>query len=489
MKKENRTLYSINNMNENRKQKSLTPILLTEKEASYQTVKDLKEIIKNDDVLNIAVTGPYGSGKSSVLKTFMHEAKSNVRILDISLATLDAEEDMCELEIEAKEEETNTAKSIGIGAKKPTNNSPETTSVKPPIKKQHNIDQTELLNRKIEFSILQQLVYRKSLESLPFSRLKKIRHMPKRTINNTAFLFVLALVLFAFATKSSLFQIPVLYKTFGVSIGMQNAIGICSVIILLAVLYSVVVYVLTNFSGLRLQNITLGGSKIDMRDEGSIFNLYLDEILYFFQCTDYNVVIIEDLDRFDNTDIFLKLRELNHLINKSEMVGRTVRFIYAVKDDLFKDSARTKFFDYITTVIPVITTNNSKDKLKEALEELGHEGEISDEDIRDIAFHIDDMRLLQNIVNEYHQYSKRLNNPEHPLVAKKMLAMMTVKNYYPRHFSDLHLRKGCLYNALSHSARAQYIETALNVALVQEEEVKRTKDAYERSFHLSENLT
>ncbi len=481
-------------MSENRKQKSLTPIILTEAEASYQTVIDLKEIIRNDDVLNIAVTGPYGSGKSSVLKTFMHEAGSDVRILDISLATLDAEEDVYEPEIESKDIESSTAEHIGKGTKKAANipaekasvKTPVRGSVKKPVKKQYDIEHTELLNRKIEFSILQQLVCRKSLDSLPFSRLKKIRHMPKRTINNTAFLCVLTIVLFAFATKSSLFQVPVLYQTFRISVGLQNAISICTIIIILAVLYSVIVYALTHFSGLKLQNITLGGSKIDMRDEGSIFNRYLDEILYFFQCTDYNVVIIEDLDRFDNTDIFLKLRELNHLINKSEMVGRTVKFIYAVKDDLFKDSARTKFFDYITTVIPVITTNNSKDKLKEALEELGHEGEISDEDIRDIAFHIDDMRLLQNIVNEYHQYSKRLNNPEHPLVAKKMLAMMTVKNYYPRHFSDLHLRKGCLYNALSHSARVQYIETALDVALVQEEEVKRTKDAYERSCHLSE---
>ena len=250
-------------MSEKRKQKSLTPILLTEKEASYQSVKDLKEIIENDDVLNIAVTGPYGSGKSSVLKTFMHEAGSDVRILDISLATLDAEEDMYEPEIESKDIESSIAEPIGKGTKKAANIPAEKISVKTPVrgpvkkpvKKQYDIEHTELLNRKIEFSILQQLVYRKSLDSLPFSRLKKIRHMPKRAINNTAFLFVLALVLFAFATKSSLFQIPVLYKTFGVSIGMQNAIGICSVIILLAVLYSVVVYVLTNFSGLRVQFI------------------------------------------------------------------------------------------------------------------------------------------------------------------------------------------------------------------------------------------
>lgn len=46
-------------------------------------------------------------------------------------------------------------------------------------------------------------------------------------------------------------------------------------------------------------------------------------------------MIIEDLDRFDNTDIFLKLREVNQLLNQSNSVGRKVTFIYAVKDDMF----------------------------------------------------------------------------------------------------------------------------------------------------------
>lgn len=74
----------------------------------------------------------------------------------------------------------------------------------------------------------------------------------------------------------------------------------------------------------------------------------------FFQVTKYNVVIIEDLDRFGTSKIFLKLRELNQLINESKIVGRNLVFLYAVKDDIFINEERTKFFDYITTVIPVI---------------------------------------------------------------------------------------------------------------------------------------
>jgi len=35
---------------------------------------------------------------------------------------------------------------------------------------------------------------------------------------------------------------------------------------------------------------------IEIKEETSIFNNHLDEILYFFQVTKYNVVIIEDLE-------------------------------------------------------------------------------------------------------------------------------------------------------------------------------------------------
>ena len=73
------------------KQKALTPIVLKDSDDSFNTVKDLLNAIANDEILNIAVTGPYGSGKSSVIKTFKERVNKDVKILDISLATLDAD--------------------------------------------------------------------------------------------------------------------------------------------------------------------------------------------------------------------------------------------------------------------------------------------------------------------------------------------------------------------------------------------------------------
>lgn len=447
------------------KQKALTPIVLKDTDDSFNTVKDLLNAIANDEILNIAVTGPYGSGKSSVIKTFKERVDKDVKILDISLATLDADASLYATE--------NTTIAGDCG-----------TDIQQPI---ITAEQKETLNRKIEFSILQQLVYRKTLETLPFSRLRKIRHFSKHTIQTMAMYVVGAVVLIAFALQLDFMQIPLFYKTFGFPITVQHVISIVSIILLLTMMYETVVYIIKNYGGIRLQKISVGGNEIDIHDDGSIFNRHLDEILYFFQCTDYNVVIIEDLDRFNTTDIFLKLRELNYLINKSEMIGRTIKFIYAVKDDMFKDSSRSKFFDYITTVIPVITTTNSKDMLKRALKEQGHEGEVADDDIRDIAFHIDDMRLLYNIVNEYHQYTQRLDKNGQHLEAKKMLAMMTVKNYHPHDFSELHNRKGRLYDILSPQTKRKFVDIAINKRLA--ERIKQAEEqlaAYNATCHLQE---
>lgn len=78
-------------VNKNWKQKALTSIVLKDMDDSFNTVKDLLNAIANDEILNIAVTGPYGSGKSSVIKTFKEQVDKDVKILDISLATLDAD--------------------------------------------------------------------------------------------------------------------------------------------------------------------------------------------------------------------------------------------------------------------------------------------------------------------------------------------------------------------------------------------------------------
>ena len=57
------------------------------------------------------------------------------------------------------------------------------------------------------------------------------------------------------------------------------------------------------------------------------------------------------------------------MINNSKDINRRVRFIYAIKDDIFTDKDRTKFFDYIIPVVPFINSSNSFKKLTDLLEQ------------------------------------------------------------------------------------------------------------------------
>ena len=113
----------------------------------------------------------------------------------------------------------------------------------------------------------------------------------------------------------------------------------------------------------------------DDKDESSIFDKSMDELVYFFEATDYRVLFIEDLDRYDNTKIFVKLRELNTILNNYDLINRRIVFVYAIKDDMFKNEERTKFFDFIIPVIPIINSTNSGEILRKKLDVVQQEDE------------------------------------------------------------------------------------------------------------------
>lgn len=191
------------------------------------------------------------------------------------------------------------------------------------------------------------------------------------------------------------------------------------------------------------------------------------------------------MDRFGTPSIFLKLRELNQLINESKIVGRHITFIYAIKDDIFKDEERTKFFDFITTVIPVINPSNSKDKLKSALEAkgCGNDG-ISDEDLSEMAFFIQDMRILTNIVNEYKQYRDKLcEASDFQLNKTKLFGMIVYKNYYPKDFALLHRREGKIYKCIS--SKSNFIPLALKAIEESENALSKKEQIFKQDVNLS----
>ena len=103
------------------------------------------------------------------------------------------------------------------------------------------------------------------------------------------------------------------------------------------------------------------------------------------------------------------MREVNKLINDSETINKNVKFIYASRDDVFVEKERTKFFDFIIPIIPVINSSNSKEILIEKLQENNLDDALELEYIKDIAWYIDDMRTLNNMINEFNIYRQTIS--------------------------------------------------------------------------------
>jgi len=438
---------------------SLLPIKLTQDDPSHKTVEELAEVldhaIKNKDIRNVALTGPFGSGKSSIIQTLMEE-HNEFNYLPLSLATLQADS-------EGESEKENKA----------GNN-------------EEKEKQSETLNRKIEYSILQQLIYKEETKNVPNSRISRIIHVENKQLFRYSLGVVGFIIAFLVVFEPAFAKVETLYNAF--DFGKYNIVfDILATLYLCWCVFRISRHFIRSYANSKLNKLNLKDGHIEIKEENSIFNKHLDEILYFFQVTKYNVVVIEDLDRFETESIYLKLRELNQLINESKIVERHIVFLYAIKDDVFENEDRTKFFDYITTVIPVINPSNSKVKLKAALKERGFdENEISDDDLSEMAFFIQDMRILINIANEYSQYRQKLCNPDKKnLDPTKLLAMIVYKNYFPKDFANLHRREGIVYQCLSN--KQLFVTEALKVLDEQKNELEATKKLQEANNHLKEN--
>ena len=172
-------------------------------------------------------------------------------------------------------------------------------------------------------------------------------------------------------------------------------------------------------------------------------------ILINIENSGVDVIVFEDLDRFDDNKIFERLREINTLSNirienrKGKKHIEPLRFFYLLRDDIFVNKDRTKFFDFILPVVPVLDSSNAYDQIKRHFEKGGVFAVFEEKFLRGLSLYIDDMRVLKNIYNEFMIYFNKLNTIE--LNPNKMLAIITYKNIFPRDFLNLQLNQGFVY--------------------------------------------
>lgn len=420
------------------KLRSLAPEFGSDQHKIY--VRHLEEAVLDKRNRNIALTGRYGAGKSSVLDAFeVEHRKTTVRI---SINTLGPD----------KEDE-------------------------------------DLTNR-IQKELVKQLVYR-----LEPGRIRRSRFARQKPLTmGRAFLHAFG----ASVVSLSLLWVLGIRSGLGWPDAAVDPLAYIGQAGLLFLLVLVSLWAARWIVGDRIvSEVTTAGTTIAL-GEGptTYFDSFLDEILAFFDAVGPEYVIFEDLDRFEDPQIFDSLRELNTLINASaswHAKPQPLRFIYAIKDSLFEqlgteadskdgvnefkgglagtsqeqnsskasvkpcldvaDAAvrranRTKFFEIVIPIVPFISHRNARDHLVGELVKLGFAEDFVSRPLLDlVARHTTDMRLMKNIGNEFAVFAEHLlwtKNPAPGMTADHLFALVAYKNFHLADFEAISQRMSTL---------------------------------------------
>lgn len=373
---------------------------------------------KNYDIRNIAVTGDYGSGKSSLIKSY--EKLKKKRFIYISLA-----------HFESKIAGDNDGRLS-----------------------------EEYLEKKIINHLLQQ-VNKRAIRGTSLRTKEKV-NKPFLALVSFSTLFAIACGLYLRFSESIKGYIESTdLKNYGLLNSQYLTLWVASAlaIVVFFMLFGSFIWIKRRH---WIKKVVVKDVEFQFNEangEKSFFNLNLDEILYvleaitvsaFFRRVD--AIIFEDLDRYEdgvNSVILERLRELcilgnnrirrNHLFNK-----RPLRFFYLLKDETFTSMDRTKFFDYIIPVIPIVDPLNSLEKMNTCFMENGINGRINRHFLRKLSLYFNDYRLIKNIINEFLIYSNKLSNTEHD--DNILFAMVVYKNFFPQDFAALQRNEGYVFS-------------------------------------------
>lgn len=390
----------------------------------------LTRALADDRVYNIALTGAYGTGKSSVLSELRRAMKTKVVQLSLSTTAPNGRLNAARIEDEAD-----------FGPESRTN--------------------------QIQKEIVKQLLYRLPTRKLPRSKFRRTSK-PDRGRE-----WVYA-VLWGSSVFASLLVLGLAQSVIGGNIEEAWRQAAAYVLLLAASIGGAWMAVsLVRRRSMVAASVTAGPATVTLTNSSdTYFDEYLDEIVYFFQASKYEIVLVEDIDRFDDVQVFDTLRALNNLLNASHQIDRRIVFVYAIRDSVFEQigaqvsspdgpapvparidrakamlerASRTKFFDVIIPVVSFVSADNARDVMSKAMKSTDFE--INPGLIRLAARHVADMRTIHNIRNEFEVYRTRLVIPDGrvPGVTDDLVfAMVLYKNTHLADFEKIRHRDSTL---------------------------------------------
>lgn len=413
---------------------ALTPEVLEENNEIY--TKALDFAFSNEDIKNIAITGIYGAGKSTVWNTYVKETKKE-NIITVSLGKY--EDNIQEIKIKSEE-----------------------SKIKDEDFEHDKIGEHILDNEnRVEKQIINQILSQIKSKYIPLS---KYGFKSNKTKCKN---FFQALALFLPMCSVLIWLIPSKSNFFGGII--KEVLGIILLLLFLPLFYFFYSYFREN--NLRISKIKFRGTEADVgyneKNDDTVLDRDIKELVYLIKSSKSKIIVFEDLDRYDNIAIYTKLRELNFLLNRYSKINENkvinyihrlkeciskpkneeIKFVYMLRDGIFKSKNRTKFFDYIVPIVPIVDSKNSESVILNLLGDL--KSLIDNRLIFNISLYIDDMRLIKNIINEFIIYKDIINMKDLELSYDKLFSLIILKNIFPYEFDLLQEDKGCLFDIIN----------------------------------------
>ena len=350
-------------------------------------VRKLEQAVMLPEVRNIALTGGYGTGKSSVIQGLIERIHSSkefkkIRPIVISLPTTQIADES---------------------------------------------DSGDNRTDRIQREIVKQLLYRSNPRKMRGSQYRRITHVT--ATQRATVCFIVAAIL------TSIFWLLAKPNWHWHWSRGGSLWGYWQPAVVQTILWGLTFYIDWIWVNKpALKGLQFGPAKLELeKNDSSYFDKYLNEIIYYFEVSRTNLVIFEDLDRFDDPYIFDALHELNELINISlgqerftEQKHPSVKFLYTTRDSIFEHKTkgilednnaryshqleienRTKFFDAIVPIVPFSTTHNAYEYLKYLLNDRPIA--INQKLLEIVGSEISDYRLLANIVSEFQIFIERIS--------------------------------------------------------------------------------
>ncbi|MCU4706361.1 YobI family P-loop NTPase [Mycoplasma sp. CSL7503-lung] len=280
---------------------------IDDEEIKFYSNKILIQINENKDK-NILITGEALSGKSSILKSFLYD-KKNKDFVKISFSNINQVKD----------------------------------------------NDNSINENLFEKSLVRQMIYQ--LDNNYYTGktiLKNKKNKIGLFLRTLLSVFISILVMLIWIVKFDYINFDVETIWNQVTSNWKNTLFFISIWILLFFATFIFVTLITkNFW--RIKSVKIIGNEINLNTESNLLDANIDVIVDIISKSNKKIIIFEDINWNIPESIFLKLFEINSLLN-SRKDDEKITFIYVVDSSVLEDEFKTRFFDSIIDV-----KNNFKD--------------------------------------------------------------------------------------------------------------------------------